>query len=168
MKKLAKLFTLGILTSLLASGCATVIKGSKQSVDIESAPAGATVLVNGEPAGTTPTKVNLSRTATHEVTIEHPGYFSEKVTLTPEPNKAATAFIRFGIDQSTGATWDLTPDPVSVQLDPLILPDSVGQDPVGELAAKVLEVDERLYTGEIDADEHRYILSRLVEFYRQK
>lgn len=168
MKKFAKLFTLGILTSLLASGCATITKGPKQSVSVESSPPGATVIVDGQTIGNTPLRVRLSRTAAHEVSIERPGYYSEQISVLPVPNRASTAFIRFGIDQSMGAHYDLTPASVQVELDPLILPDSVGNDPVGELAAKVLEVDDRLYQGEIDANEHRYILSRLLQFYQQK
>jgi hypothetical protein len=168
MKKFAKLLTLGLVTTLVASGCATVSKGTRQAVEITSAPAGATVTVNGNPVGTTPLTVRLSRQQAHEISIERAGYYSEQVFLRTVPNEAADAFIRFGIDQTLGAHNDLTPSEIRAELDPLILPDSVGGDPVGELAAKVVEVDELLYTRQIDADEHRYLLSRLLRFYSQQ
>jgi len=168
MKKFTRLFTLGIMTSLLATGCATFTKGPNQEVEITSAPRGATVVINGEPAGVTPLRANLSRREAHEVSIERAGYVSEQVFLRTVPNEAAEAFIRFGIDEQIGAHNDLTPSTVHVELDPIILPERVGANPVSELAAKVIEVDELLYSRQIDADEHRYILGRLLDFYRQQ
>lgn len=168
MKKFTTLFALGLLTSLLGSGCATISKGRNEAVDITSAPAGATVVVNGRAVGTTPLKLNLSRRQGHEVNIERPGYFSERIFLRTVPNEAATAFIRFGMDEQLGAHYDLTPKRIDVELDPLILPEEVGDDPISELALRVLDVDEMLYRGEITADEHRYILSRLLQAYGQE
>lgn len=168
MKKFTRLFTLGIMTSLLASGCATITKGPRQTVEITSDPRDATVVINGEVAGKTPLRTKLSRRQAHEVNIERQGYYSESVFLRTVPNEAAEAFIRFGIDEQIGAHNDLSPDAVHAELDPLVLPETVGENPVSELAAKVIEVDERLYSGEIDADEHRYILARLLDFYSEQ
>lgn len=167
MKKFTRIFILGLLASILGSGCATLTKGRKQAVEITSAPAGASVLVNGNPVGSTPMRANLSRREGHEVTIEKPGYYSERVLVRTVPNEAADAFIRFGFDEQMGAHNDLVPAKIAAELDPLLLPESVGEDPVSELAAKVLEADEKLYRGEIDADEHRYILARLLEVYQR-
>lgn len=167
MKKLTSLIPLTILTALLASGCATVTKGPNQRVEIDSTPAGAAVRVNGEWIGNTPTSANLSRKRAHTVEVEKPYYDSETVTLLTVPNEAADAVVRFGIDEVTGAHADLSPDEVDVELDPEILPDEVGENPVSELATKILELDDKLAAGEIQADEHSYITKRLVEFYQQ-
>jgi hypothetical protein len=167
MKKLARLFTLGIVTSLLASGCATLEKGTRHNVTVESAPRGATVIVNGQVAGVTPIMLGLSRQRSHEVTIERPGYVSEHVTILSVPNEAAQAYVRFDLDRQSGAHRDLVPSAIRVDLDPLLLPERVGRDPISELAMKVLDVDELLYRGEIDANEHRYLINRLLRFYEQ-
>jgi hypothetical protein len=166
MNKLARLLSFGIMTALLTTGCATLTKGPRQNVQIESAPRGATVIVNGNVVGETPMNISLSRQRAHEIVIERAGYRPEEATLLTVPNEASEAFIRFGIDRHIGAHNDLTPSHIQVELTPLILPERAGPNPVSELAGKVLEVDELLYQGQIDADEHRYLVTRLLRFYQ--
>lgn len=124
------------------------------------------MLENGRSIGVTPATPSLSRSRAHTITIERPGYAPEEVTLLTVPNDAADAYIRFGVDELVGAHSDLSPSKVEVELDPLILPEQPGDDPFSELAAKIVEVDEQLASGEITAKDHRYILSRLFEFYQ--
>lgn len=139
--------------------------GPNQWVEITSSPMGATVLVSGKEVGTTPMTATLSRKRAHYVTVEKEGYASESVTLRTVPNKQTERFIRFDIDEQLGAHRDLTPSSIDVRLDPLDLPEQAGENAVSELASKVVALDDRLDAGEIRVDEHRYILSRLLEFY---
>lgn len=46
---------------LATAGCAALFNGFSQRVEVVSEPPGAEVFVNGEPAGTTPTEVVVSR-----------------------------------------------------------------------------------------------------------
>jgi hypothetical protein len=74
MSKLVRLsvHSLGVATlatALLGSGCATVLKGKTTPVSVTSTTAGATVMVNGQPAGVTPTTVQLSNTADAVITV---------------------------------------------------------------------------------------------------
>lgn len=165
MKKITGLLSLAILTALFATGCATMSHGPNQWVEITSSPLGATVLVSGKKIGTTPMTATLSRKRAHYVTLEKEGYVSESVTLRTVPNEQTTRFIRFDIDEQLGAHRDLTPSSINVRLDPIDLPEQAGENAVSELASKVVALDERLEAREIRVDEHRYILSRLLEFY---
>lgn len=158
---------MAIFTALLASGCATFRHGPDQQVTITTEPAGAMVLSKGEYVGTTPLAVRLPRKQSHELTIEKPDYYSEIVTIESVPNREAKAYVRYDFDRVTGADRDLTPFRIHAPLQPLILPKEPGDDPVGDLASHILEIDERRDNGEIDDSEHRYIISRLFEFYQQ-
>lgn len=167
MTKSTGLFSLIILTVLLASGCATVTHGPNQRIPISSTPEGATVRVDGEWIGTTPLSANLSRKRAHQITIDKDYFRPETVTLRTVPNEATQRKVRFGIDELVGAHTDLEPSVVTVALDPVILPDQIGENGLTELTLKVLEIDDLLEEGEIDRGDHRYILSRLLEFYQR-
>ncbi len=166
MKKSTRLLLLAILTALISSGCASVTKGPNQRVQISSMPEGAAVINNGRVIGTTPMSASLSRAQGHTITLERPNYYPETVTILTVPNEASERFIRFGIDEATGAYNDLSPSRVHVELDPRILPREISDEPFGELSSKILEVDDKLENGEISRAEHRYILSRLFDYYQ--
>jgi hypothetical protein len=167
MKKFTGLFALAALTALFATGCATVTHGPNQRVEITSAPEGAVVTANGSVIGTTPLRANLSRKHAHSITVERDGYAPETVLLMTVPNAPSQSFIRFGLDELVGAYADLEPSAINLRLDPFMLPASVGENPISEMAAKVVAVDDMLANGEIEASEHRYLLSRLIEFYQK-
>ena len=77
----ATILMLALATHL--AGCAVTMNGTTQLVPVKSAPAGATVLVNGIPAGTTPCKIEVSRTSkTTLVRLEREGYRPAEVALT--------------------------------------------------------------------------------------
>lgn len=62
------------LIALAASGCATVFKGSQQTVRIESDPAGAAVETSGQLVGRTPTTTEVDRNGSTNFTVSAPGY----------------------------------------------------------------------------------------------
>jgi hypothetical protein len=66
-----------------STGCATIIRGEKQDVRIETAPEGATVKVDNN-TYTSPAKLELSRKDDHQVAISHPDYRTVEFTLNPE------------------------------------------------------------------------------------
>jgi len=70
------IFLLLTLTSvLLTPNCATLTQKSTQRIPVTSAPAGATVSVNGVRKGVTPLKIRLARKEKGQVIrIESPGY----------------------------------------------------------------------------------------------
>jgi hypothetical protein len=62
-----------LLIVALSSGCATLFRGSKQSIKVVTDPPGATLTVNGK-AYTTPTTVTLKRNKTHDIILTKDGY----------------------------------------------------------------------------------------------
>jgi hypothetical protein len=165
MKRLLTLLPLALVSLLFASGCATVTKGPNQRVEINSTPTGATVKINGEEAGTTPMTAKLSRKRAHLVELEKNHFRPQAVELLTVANSASDAFIRFGIDELIGAHTDLTPGDIHIELDPVILPTEVGENPVSDLAIMIVDLDDQLTAGEMKPEDHRYIMKRLFRFY---
>lgn len=130
MKKLVLL-----AAAFAASGCATVIRGTKETAEFESDPQGATVTAEstsedrlGPFTCTTPCELELKRKRTWIVDFEKEGY--KPVTGRLEPvvtgggvasgagNVLAGGLIGIGVDAGTGANLDLRPNPLRATLAP--------------------------------------------------
>ncbi len=115
---------LGILAILLIGpGCGTITGGSRdQKVKITSNPAGAAVVVDGQPQGATPAAVDLSRKTEHQVTLSYPGCETAQMTIRRQLNPWLFGNLVLGgpvgliVDVCTGATHQLSPDEITVQL----------------------------------------------------
>ncbi len=121
----------GSLITLLA-GCGSLICGPKQTVNINSKPDGAEVLVYDSYGdivfrNTTPCVATLDRntkdygSATYVVLVRKEGFAPVQVSLEGRVNKAYFANILFGgvgliIDPITGGMWTLSPDKVEPKL----------------------------------------------------
>ncbi len=69
--------------SILSGGCATVIRGTHQTVNVKTDPSGATCLVDGN-TYTTPANVDLRRKVAHLITLSKEGYRTIQFNLSPE------------------------------------------------------------------------------------
>lgn len=78
-------------TSLLLSGCATLLHSNHQSIRIFSEPSEAKVVVDGRFHLTTAGTVNLSRQADHIAVIEKDGY--EPVTIKIERYRSGLVWL---------------------------------------------------------------------------
>jgi hypothetical protein len=63
-----------ILLSLSLFGCAAVFRGTKQTVTVESAPAGAEATSGPRKVGTTPARFEVERNGVTQVTVKKEGY----------------------------------------------------------------------------------------------
>ena len=104
------------------TGCATVINGRTQEVEVTSNPIGASVS-DGVTVWTTPAKISLKRNSTHQLTIYKEGYQPQVVRLDRTLSGAVAGnillpfgLVCWGIDAITGAQWKLLPEVVSVDL----------------------------------------------------
>lgn len=79
-------FLLILLMALNLTSCATTIQGKTQQVSIQSAPPGATVLIDGKIAGLTPMAVNLTRKHNHTVSLVKEGCEEQKFILKSQPS----------------------------------------------------------------------------------
>ena len=114
---------------LLLTSCATVVRGTKQNVRIESSPAGATIRLSTGDQGLTPATFEVSRKHPVLVDFTMDGYEPMSVTMVPMRSKAGSiagagnaligGAIGGAIDGGTGATLDLQPNPLIVSLRPI-------------------------------------------------
>ena len=125
-----------VFVALVATGCASIVKGSDQKVSFTSEPSDAKVVINdvrqGKEVeiGSTPFTTTLKRgagyfkKAQYNVTFEKPGYQTEAVVLEGTPGGwYIGGNLLFGggmgwliVDPATGAMWTLEPQDVSVTL----------------------------------------------------
>jgi len=102
-----------------ASGCATLLSGTSQSLQVSSEPPGARVFVNGSLAGNTPTMITMKKGDPVTIVAQYPGLPDATVVLGRQVDTMAVLnlFDLFGwlIDMSTGAMWKFDRDRVVLQ-----------------------------------------------------
>lgn len=115
----------GIL--LLTSNCATITRGSKDVLQVNSSPAGAKVETsNGFSCESTPCAIKMPRRSEFVVTVSKPGCQTARINVTHKTANAGGAglagnvlvggVIGLGVDAATGASQDLVPNPVEAEL----------------------------------------------------
>jgi len=129
----------------LFAGCATIVHGTSEKVQIDSSPGGAEVVIDDAQHVTTPAAVKLSRKADHKLAFHKPGYEDETETLTSNlsgwvfGNLVSGGLVGAAIDMSDGAARKLSSDNVSATLKPSasrgITPASAAPDDGAEQAA---------------------------------
>jgi len=118
-----------LLAALVTSGCATVTRGTKDTLVVESEPSGATVTLSNGMSGKTPTSFKLPRKDALVVTIAKEGYETLTVNVNSQVSGAGAAgmagnvliggVIGAVVDPLSGAMKDLRPNPVKATLVPL-------------------------------------------------
>jgi hypothetical protein len=122
MKQVLSKILLLLLCARLSIGCASIIHGSTQDVNISSAPDEAEVWIDGARMGTTPTKVTLKRKDNYLVTIKKEGYKEATVKIEGATSAWIIGNIIFGgiigcgIDLLTGGAYDLKPERVDINI----------------------------------------------------
>ncbi|MCH6234201.1 PEGA domain-containing protein [Cognataquiflexum rubidum] len=108
---------------LLASSCATVFTGSKQTVQINSNIQGARIQVNGEDMGVTPAAIKLKKGKDGQV-ISLVNYGYETKIFQPETKMNLISIANlinifgWGIDAVTGALWKYDKKPYLIEMEP--------------------------------------------------
>lgn len=116
-----------LMATILFSGCASITRGTKEVLFVDSQPMGAMVRLSNGMTGVTPTSFKLPRDSVLTVTIEKPGYKTAIVQVnhcTASSGAVGMAgnivfggIIGAGVAMS-GATQDLISNPVYVILEP--------------------------------------------------
>jgi hypothetical protein len=114
---------------LFSSGCATITRGTQDTLIVESDPPGADVTLSNGLSGKTPATFKLPRKETVVVKISRDGYEPVEINVVPQIVGAGAAgmagnvilggVIGAAVDAGTGSMKDLKPNPVSVKLFPL-------------------------------------------------
>ena len=175
MRSLLLSVFVGLFACLISSGCATVIKGSNQTIPISSDPSGAAVFADGNRVGSTPTSIELTRKHSHVITLEMRGYESENITLKPSMGGAvagnilAGGLIGWGVDATTGAQYNLHPQEVNVRLRQKTAETTTApQKSVSGLLAELEKLDVMKASGKISAEEYARLRESVLQQYSSK
>jgi hypothetical protein len=104
-----------VVAGLSLTGCSTLVNGTRQEVNIDSKPKGASVFINNQSFGQTPTVAELQRDGNYTILLEMPGFEPYEIEL---DKKWSTMFfvnipvLGWAIDAVSGAMYKLTPDQV--------------------------------------------------------
>jgi len=110
----------------LLQGCATVVSGVKDTVEVTSEPPGALVRLekNGKEY-TTPASFEVTRRSSHTMLVSRDGYHTERVTIGRTLNPWLFGNLIFGgvvgivVDFVSGATFSPSPGKAHIELAPL-------------------------------------------------
>lgn len=115
--------------SMLFTGCASITRGTKEVLVVDSEPSNALVTLSNGMSGRTPATFRLKRKADVTVVIEKAGYETSRVQVTHQTagggaagmagNIVSFGIIGAGVDAMSGATQELTPNPLRVTLNPV-------------------------------------------------
>ncbi len=128
-------FTKSVLAIILIgclSGCASIIHGTKQTVDFTSQPTGAHIFIDGTDHGVTPQSISLKRRGRlpgevkgkkeYQVKIELAGFYPYEIKIKREMDGWFIGNILFGgvigiiVDASNGAMYKLSPNQIVAQM----------------------------------------------------
>lgn len=116
------LLAVGLIVN--ASGCATFVKGTHQSIGITSDPAGAYIKADGIDKGKTPMVIKMKRNKAHTVQFDMPGYKTFEAGISTHSSGWIWGNIFIGgliglvVDLITGASNNLVPDNIHAKLTP--------------------------------------------------
>jgi hypothetical protein len=114
-----------LATAAMTQGCATVIKGSSQSIPVSSDPPAADIVLDGKIVGQTPKTLALKRDSNYLITVQKTGFEQQSVPIVKNiggavwGNALVGGLIGWGVDAASGAQYNLLPSSVSVKLLPV-------------------------------------------------
>lgn len=94
------------MLSFLWMGCASVLSGSAQTIEINSNVPGVGVYDQGQYLGSTPLRIEIPRQAEKELSLEHKGYVNRIVTLKSKTNGNVWWNLPFTVLGLTGVSTD--------------------------------------------------------------
>lgn len=119
--------------AVAVAGCATMTRGTTQAWTVTTSPSGAAVkTTNGFSCEATPCTFTMPRKSDFMVTISKPGFKTWEGKVTNQVSGGGGAamagnvlvggLIGAGVDASSGAMLDITPNPLEVTLEPEAAP----------------------------------------------
>lgn len=111
-----------LVGSVFMFGCSTIVRGTSQTVSINSNVKGADVIVNGDTVGQTPYTGPIKRSSTTTVTLRKEGYESKTITLNSEiegvfwGNIIIGGFLGSTTDLASGAMYKYAPATLDIEM----------------------------------------------------
>jgi hypothetical protein len=118
---------------MVIAGCGTLFTGTSDTIQFNSEPQGATVMIDGVERGTTPVEVSVSRSLNDKmVTFERDGYQDRTITLQKEFNVISILnlgnLLFWGIDAVTGAVFKYSPKQYNIEMERGNMSDAAAPD----------------------------------------
>lgn len=145
--------------SLLLSGCASVIKGTSQTLTVTSEPGGAKVMVDGQELGVTPLTLKLKKNKYDTLMVQKKGFITRSRPLEKSFDPVAVVNIFWDLsttDLLTGAVYEYEPSSYhfALEQDPeaaAVTPAAPAAAPVAPVKKWLPESLERNYDAEVTA-----------------
>ena len=110
---------------LTVSGCATLLKGNKEEIIVDSDPSGANVSINNQHAGTTPYVAKVKSSEKLDIELSKTGY--QPLSLNDDTSfrwgyeiwSFVEWVIPMGIDMVDGSAWGHNQTMIAAHLEPL-------------------------------------------------
>ena len=115
------ILTVTFLASI-TSGCATIVNGTSQKIQVTSDPVGAAVAVDEKSSYNTPVKLRLERRCDHLLVLSKDGYEGQTIKLMHVISEAVAGNtlcwgpLGWVFDICAGTQYKLQPDPVHIVL----------------------------------------------------
>jgi hypothetical protein len=167
----------------LTSACATITRGSNDTLVIETDPPSAEARLSNGLTCKTPCSLKMKRKEACVVKIERAGYEPVEVNITPQISGAGGAgmagnvlfggLIGAAVDAGSGAMYDLKPNPVVIKLveiKPISPVESLDPAPSPSPAAirektieeRLKECDDLKENGSITEEEHLKLREKIL------
>lgn len=113
----------GLLWLSLSTGCATILRGSTQTIPVHTTPAAVQISVPSGMIYTTPTTLELERGEEYVLEFTKEGYESSRIAITKHISGGYilldalfTGLLGVVVDAVTGAWYNLKPEAVTISL----------------------------------------------------
>ena len=170
-------FYVSIVAGLLASiavaggGCATIINGKTQEIQVSTNPTGATVSIDTMQTVITPATVNLRRNKDYIFTITKQGYQTQIIPVTGVLSGWVLGNLVFGgliggaVDAATGSGFTLTPEKINIALSPIAAGQIAASAPTEPLTLDDRDrlADEMLAKKIVDKKQHKAIKAKIAQ-----
>lgn len=116
-----------LVLAMVSSGCATILDGSSQPVNIDTSPHGARIYVNGIEVGTTPLSMLMKRSKSTMILAKKNGYEDQQLALQTKINNTFWVNILTGgpfgstTDYASDAMVEYSPNMYHITLNPIPL-----------------------------------------------
>lgn len=118
---------LTVVCLLIATGCASIVDGRRETVSFSSDPPGAQIIINGKPMGVTPASIVLERSDYDKANVifKKEGYEDQHSTIETSLNMwfwgnvLCGGLIGSSTDAATGAMWKFAPNSYYASMPPL-------------------------------------------------
>jgi hypothetical protein len=151
-----------IIGLAISSGCATIVHGTTQDINITTDPSGADLNVDGSEHYKSPAKITMKRKEDHMVEVTMDGYQKETLNIKSVMSGAvagnilAGGLIGWGVDAASGGQYRLVPENVDLRLRPGVSQTvETAREPMESIENKLEQVKKLRDKGKITDEEYK-------------